>query len=96
MRMAVLWQHLPEESRCARRHRPELAWDNQTYMLWHIEHQLRCLAWGMSDKRKRSPRAPEPIRTPGQMAEQRRRVRNALANRREIDRILGKEGGNGD
>lgn len=94
--MAMLWQHLPEASRCARRQRPELAWDNQTYMLWRIEHQLRCLAWGMSDKKKRSPREPEPIQTPGQIAERKRHVRNALASRQEIDRILGMEGDHGN
>ena len=94
--MALLWQHLPAESRCARRQQPELAWDDATHMLWRIEHQLRCLSWGMSDKKKRSPRPPEPIQTPGQVAERRRHVRSALANKQEIDKILGTEGDNGN
>lgn len=60
-------------------------------MLWRIEHQLRCIAWSMSDKKHRDPRPPEPIKTPGQLAELERRRESALAARAEIDRILGLE-----
>lgn len=87
--MALLWENLPESSRCARRMCPELRWDSATYMLWRIETQLRSLAWGMSDKRHRPPQPPQPIKTPAQLAELERHRANALANRAEIDRILG-------
>lgn len=95
-RAALLWEQLPEGSRCARRMYPELKWSEETYMLWRIEHQLRSLAWGLSDKKHRPPQEPQPLKTPGQLAELKRHQRNALANRAEIDEILGLGGRNGD
>lgn len=65
-------------------------------MLWRIEHQLRSLAWGMGDPKKRDKRPPEPIPTPGQLADIKRRRESALRHRREIDMILGMEAGYGD
>ena len=93
---ALLWEQLPKESRCARRMYPELKWSEETYMLWRIEHQLRSLAWGLSDKKHRPPQEPQPLKTPGQLAELKRHQRNALANRAEIDEILGLGGRDGD
>ena len=40
---------------------PELKWSEETYMLWRIEHQLRSLAWGLSDKKHRPPQEPQPL-----------------------------------
>lgn len=94
--MALLWENLPDESRCARRRYPELKWDSATYMLWRIEHQLRSLAWGMADKKQRPAEEPQPIKTPGQIAELERHKVNALASRAEIDAILGLGGRDGD
>ncbi len=95
-RMALLWDMLPEQSRTARRQRPELAWTTADYMLWRMEHQLRLLSWGLSDKKSRSPRAPQPLKTPGQLADARARRDHALAARAEIDTILGMEVRDGD
>lgn len=75
---------------------PELKWSEETYMLWRIEHQLRSLAWGLSDKKHRPPQEPQPLKTPGQLAELKKHQRNALANRAEIDEILGLGGRDGD
>lgn len=94
--MALLWEHLPEGSRCARRMFPELKWSEETYMLWRIEAQLRSLAWGMADKKHRPAQEPQPLKTPGQLAELERHRKNALANRAEIDAILGLGGTDGD
>ena len=58
-------------------------------MLWRIEHQLRCIAWGMADKNDRSTEPPEPIKTPAQLAELERHRANALEAKEEIDKILG-------
>lgn len=88
-RMAMLWENLPDGSRCARRVAPELRWDAATYMLWRIEAQLRSLAWGLSDRRHRTAEPPQPLKTPGQLAELERHRANALASRAEIDAILG-------
>lgn len=87
--MALLWDMLPEQSRTARRQRPELSWTATDYLLWRIEHQLRSLSWGMSDKKKRAPSAPQPLKTPGQLAEARAKSDRALAAKAEIDEILG-------
>lgn len=65
-------------------------------MLWRIEHQLRSLAWGLSDKKHRSPQEPQPLKTPGQLADLKRHQRNALASRAEIDEILGLGGRDDD
>ena len=84
---------LPEQSRTARRRLPELRWSQTDYLLWRVEHQLRLLSWGLSDAKKRSPEAPRPISTPAQLADARRRAASALANRAEVDKILGMGGG---
>lgn len=94
--MALLWGMLPEQSRTARRQLPELRWTQTDYLLWRIEHQLRLLSWGMSDKKRRSAEEPKPINTPSQLAEARRRADSALANRAEVDEILGMGGADGD
>lgn len=75
---------------------PELKWDEETYMLWRIEAQLRSLAWGMADKKHRAAQPPQPLKTPGQLAELEKHRKNALANRAEIDAILGLGGLDGD
>ena len=64
---------------------PELKWSEETYMLWRIEHQLRSLAWGLSDKKHRPPQEPQPLKTPGQLAELKRhqRPREQGGNRRD-------------
>ncbi len=93
--MALLWDMLPAESRTARRQRPELEWSPAAYMLWRIEHQLRLMAWGMSDRKSRPQREPQPLKTPGQLAEARAKARSALASRAEIDAILGIGGEDG-
>lgn len=94
--MAVLWDMLPETSRTARRQRPELRWSQTDYLLWRIEHQLRLISWGMSDAKKRSPQEPRPLKTPAQLAEAERHKERALANKEEIDRILGMEAPDGE
>ncbi|WP_307982309.1 hypothetical protein [uncultured Senegalimassilia sp.] len=94
--MALLWQHLPDNSRLAKAQYPQLRWSTADYMLWRIEHQLRCIAWGMADKKDRSTEPPEPIKTPAQLAELERHRANALEAKEEIDKILGIGGEDGD
>ncbi len=92
-RAALLWEQLPAESRTARALSPELTWGTAEYLLWQIEYGLRCLTWSLSGD-KGTPR-PQPIQTPGQLADAHRRRDEALANRGEIDKILGMEGTDG-
>ena len=42
---AALAAQLPPTSRLARAEHPELEWDEGTYILSHIEHTLRVIAW---------------------------------------------------
>lgn len=86
-RMALLWAHLPADSRTARAQEPSLGWGTEAYLLWQIEYQLRCLSWGLAYDKKR----PTPRPNPAQLAEARRRRDAALAAREEIDRLLGTE-----
>lgn len=95
-RMALLWQHLPDNSRLAKAQYPQLRWSTTDYMLWRIEYQLRCIAWGMADKKDRGAEPPEPIKTPAQLAELERHRANALEAKEEIDKILGIGGEDGD
>lgn len=90
-RMAVLWNQLPAESRTARTQAPELEWDAGEYLLWQIEYRLRELVWAMSDRKKRGAR-PQPLSTPQKMTEARKKQRNALASKDELDRKLAKIG----
>lgn len=88
--MALLWEHLPAESRTARAQAPSLEWGTGDYMLWQIEFHLRELIWALQyDRRRPSPR-PRPMQTPAQLAEARRRADAALAAREEIDLALGR------
>ena len=86
----------PDDSRLAKAQYPQLRWSTTDYMLWRIEHQLRCIAWGMADKKDRSAEPPEPIKTPAQLAELERHRANALEAKEEIDKILGIGGEDGD
>lgn len=92
-RAAVLFQQLPAGSRVARLQVPELAWDAQSYLLWHIEYQLRCLVWSLSYDKKRPAPKPQPLRTPAQLADAHRKRDAALSAKEEIDRKLGFSGG---
>lgn len=95
MRMAALWAHLPRESRTVARRSPDSRWSEGDWMLWRIEHDVRRLAWMLSEDGAKGRNAPRPLETPGQAAEARRRAENALSARGEIDRILGMGAGNG-
>ena len=88
-RMAVLWEQLPADSRTARKLAPALEWGTAEYLIWQIEYGLRSLVWSLTGD-KNAPQ-PRPIQTPVQMAEAHRRRDAALADRDEIDEILGME-----
>lgn len=64
---------LPVESRCAREVEADLAWSVEAHMLSRVEHELRCLLWGMADKASRGP-YPKPIEPPSKAREMRRRM----------------------
>ena len=88
--MALLWKHLPAESRAARRQCPELEWGVEAYLLRLIENELAGLTWGMSDPKKRPPKPPEPVKMPGELAEARAHRDNALRDKEEITRQIGR------
>lgn len=87
---------LPEQSRTAKRQSPELQWSQTDYLLWRVEHQLRVLSWMLSDEKKRPKKPPQALKTPGQLAEATKKQANALANKAEINKILGIEVDDGD
>lgn len=88
-RMALLWRHLPGDSRCARLDAPQLAWRDSEYLLCKIEHDIRMLSWGLGYDKRNPTSAPEPIRTPADLAEAHRNRDAAIAARGEIDAVLG-------
>ena len=75
---------------------PELKCTEPTYMPRRSEALRRCPAWVIADKKHRAAQPPQPLKTPGQLAELERHRKNALANRAEIDAILGLGGLDGD
>lgn len=86
--MALLWSQLPAESRVARMQAPELAWGAGDYLLWHIEADLRGLAWALQYDKKHPQPKPRPLPTPGGMADARAKAASALDSRDELDRLL--------
>lgn len=95
VRLSILWSQLPAESRTARRQNPELVWSATEYLLRNIEFHLRGLVWSMSKDAKNRINEPKPIKTPAEIARNKQHKDAALANKQEIDRILGKEVNNG-
>lgn len=95
VRLSILWSQLPAESRTARRQNPELVWSATEYLLRNIEFHLRGLVWGMSKDAKNRINEPKPIKTPAEIARNKQHKDAALANKQEIDRILGMEVNNG-
>lgn len=91
LRYSILYGQLPAESRTARRQNPELIWNASEYLLRNIEYQLRNIAWGLSKEAKNGTNKPVPIKAPAETIKSRRHADAALANKREIDRILGME-----
>lgn len=90
-RMALLWLHLPAESRTARIQSPELEWGVDSYLLWQIEYQLRSLSWALTYDKKHPSKAPDPLQTPAQLRDAHRRRDKALSEKDEIARLLGLE-----
>lgn len=88
-RTGLLWSQLPAESRCMRAENSALEWDSATYLLWHIEFQLRSLMWSLGYDKKRPTPKPVPLPTPSQIVEARRKRDEALAAQDEIREILG-------
>lgn len=95
VRLSILWSQLPAESRTARRQNPELVWSATEYLLRNIEFHLRGLVWSMSKDAKNRINEPKPIKTPAEIARNKQHKDAALANKQEIDRILGMEVNNG-
>lgn len=89
--MAALWAYLPRDSRTAARRAPDALWGEAEWMLWAIEFNVRKLAWMLSEDGGKGRNRPNPLETPGQAADARRRAESALSARCEIDRILGME-----
>lgn len=85
----MLWAALPRESRCARRANPDLEWSEAEHMLHSIEYSLRVLVWMGSKDGEKNRNRPKPWGTPAEARSSRQRADNALANKGEIDRILG-------
>lgn len=95
VRLSILWSQFPAESRTARRQNPELVWSATEYLLRNIEFHLRGLVWSMSKDAKNRINEPKPIKTPAEIARNKQHKDAALANKQEIDRILGMEVNNG-
>lgn len=89
MRYAILFEQLPVESRYLRKHCPDLEWRASDYLLRSIDYTLRLLNWGFSKDAQKGRNKPQPIKTPGEIAAAEERKEHALANRSEIDAILG-------
>lgn len=95
-RCSILYGQLPAESRTARRQNPELVWSATEYLLRNIEFHLRDLVWSMSKDAKNRINEPKPIKTPAEIARNKQHKDAALANKKEIDRILGMVGNGGE
>lgn len=80
---AALVANLPRSSRIAAIENAACEWADNDYLLYTIEYTLRVISWQIGGCKGR---APEPLPTPSEQAERRRKI--ALTDRNFIDRIL--------
>lgn len=71
------------------KHCPEAMWNSAENMLWSIEFSLRVLVWQKSKDGQKNRNKPTPLKTPGEYIHNKEAADRALANKREIDQILG-------
>lgn len=90
--MALLWRHLPAESRTARMQEASLRWDAGEYLLWQIEYELRLLLWSLTNTKENPQPKPKPIENPARAAELEKKAEAAMGRKDEIARRLGLEG----
>ena len=88
-RYGVLWSQLPSDSRTARAECPDLVWGDAERLLWSVEYSLRVIAWQRTKDGSKGRNRPKPLQTPMERARNRRNRDEAIANKEEIDRILG-------
>lgn len=89
MRLGILWSQLPASSRVARADLPDLAWGDSERLLWSIEYTLRVIAWQRTEDGAKGRRKPKPLQTPAERSANIRNAEEAIADRAEVDRILG-------
>lgn len=61
---AALVAQLPPQSRLMVARDGSLAWDEPTYLLSHIEHAIRVLAWQQTEDARKRRNYPKHIETP--------------------------------
>lgn len=54
-----------------------------------VEHDIRSFAWMFSEDGKKNVNRPQPVKTPGEVAEAERRKEAALAERDNIAAAFG-------
>ena len=87
--LATLWVQLPEQSRCVRKHNPDAEWTDSERLLHSIEYTLRLILWQKTKDGQKGRDQPKPLKTPGEIRRAKQAADNALANKAEIDAILG-------
>lgn len=90
---AALMMQLPLDSRISRKLNPDNEWSDDTYLLSAIEYDLRVLIWQNTKDAQRNRNKPKPNETPRDLAKKRDRA--AGFDKDFIDKILGKEVGDG-
>lgn len=86
---AALAAQLPAASRVARAEHPELAWDEATYILSHMERTLRVIAWQRTEDGQHRRNFPQHMETPADRERERRAEASATpeAMERIADRL---------
>lgn len=74
---AALVATLPPGSRIHVAERPELAWDELTYLVASAEYSLRVLRWQRTEDGLRGRNKPVPVKTPADLARERSEARAA-------------------
>lgn len=81
---AVLAKMLPSDSRLARAENPALEWGTSEYILSHIEHDLRVLAWQQTEDARHKRNYPQHMRTPVDLARDRQVAESATPEAMEM------------
>lgn len=89
---AILVKQLPQSSRLYRVSDSNYRWSEEAWLLWHIEHDLRVLAWQQTKDAQKKRNYPDPLKTPKELEEEQHKLDNF--DKSLIDEVLGLEGVN--
>jgi hypothetical protein len=88
---ACLAANLPRGARCRVADNPKEAWDERTWILWHIEHHINLVRWSLV--KYQGEEQPKPLPYPGQKDDRAAAAARFEVNKAAVDAAFGMNGG---